>query len=106
MIAGHVEIFSLVPDLVHLLGMSKNSARAVAHNRALLPAPLKQLVKNFDIFLRDFVTIVVTAKASLPNVLGSALQIGGDDVPTDAAFRQMVERREAPGERIGMLERG
>src|SRR5258707_15236628 len=100
MIAGHVEVFSLVPDLMDLLGMSENTARAIPHNRALLPAALEQLVEDFDIFLGDLVAIVVSAEAFLPDVLRSALKIRGDDIPADASFRQMVGGREAPGERI------
>src|ERR1700719_244700 len=106
MIAGHVEIFALVPNLMDLLGMSKDSARAIPHHRAFLPAALEQLVEDFDIFLGDLVPVVVSAEASLPDVLGAALEVGRDNVPADAAFRQMIGGREAPGERIGMLERG
>jgi hypothetical protein len=101
MIAGHVEIFSLVSNFMDLLGMSKNTARTIAHNRAFLPAPLEELVEDFDIFFGNLVAIVVAAKSSLSDVLGAALEIGCDDVPPDPALRQMVRGREAPRERIG-----
>jgi hypothetical protein len=106
MIAGHVERFALVPDLMDLLGMRKNTARAIPHNRAFLPAALERLVEDFDIFLGDLVAIVVPTETSLPDVLGAALEIGRDDVPTDTALRQVVGGRKPPRERIGMLERG
>src|SRR5882757_2723725 len=106
MIAGHVEVFSLVPDLMDLLGMSENTARAIPHNRAFLPAALEQLVEDFDIFLGNLIAVVVSAQASLADVLRAALEIGCHNLPADAALRQMVGGRERPRERIGMLERG
>src|ERR1700677_2027405 len=106
MIAGHVEVFSLVPDLVDLLGMSENAACAIPHNRAVLPAALEQLVEDFDIFLSDLVAIVVSTQAALPDVFRATLKVGGDDIPADAALRQVVGGREASGERIRMLKRG
>ena len=106
MIARHVEEFALVADLVNLLGMGEDARVAVAHDRALLPAALPELVEHLDIFVGDFVAVVVGACAGLADILGAALEIGRDDVPADAPLGVMIGGRQAPGERIGMLEGG
>ena len=38
------------------------------------------------------------------NILGTAVQIRGDDVPAGAALGEVVQRREAAGEGVGVLE--
>ena len=40
----------------------------------------------------------------VPVVARRALQVARDDVPADAAVGQVVERRHAPGEGVGVLE--
>ena len=91
-IAGNVEVFPLVTDLMHLLGIGEDALLAVADDGALLPAALEQLVEDFDIFLGHLIPVVVATQPALTDILGAALEIGGDDVPADAAFG-MDDRR-------------
>ena len=93
MITWNVEEFALVADLVNLIGIGEDAPAAVADDRALLPATLKQLVEHFDIFGGHFVTVVVPAQSALPDILGAALQIGRDDIPADAALGVMIGGR-------------
>src|SRR4029453_16726953 len=97
-IAGDLEELALVPDLVNLLRPGEDAPRAIADDRALLPAALEQLVENLDILVRHLVAVVVPAQAALADVLGAALEIGGDDVPADAALAEVVGGGEAPRE--------
>jgi hypothetical protein len=93
MIAGDVEEFALVTDLVNLVGVGEDALPAVADDRAILPATLKQLVEHFDVFGRDFIAVIVPAQSALPNVLGTALQVRRDDVPADASLGVMISGR-------------
>ena len=84
--------------------IGEDAPGAVAEHRIVLPASFPQLVADLHIFVGDVVAIVVRALAAKTNILRAAIEIGGDDVPAGAALGQMVERREAARERVGVLE--
>jgi hypothetical protein len=93
MIAGDVEEFALVTDLVNLVGVGEDALAAVADDRALFPATLKQLVEHLDIFGRDLVAVIVPAQSALPDILGAALEVRRDDIPADAPLGVMIGGR-------------
>ena len=104
LIARHVEILALVPDLMNFLGVGEDATVTVADDGTLFPAAFQQLVENLDIFGGDVIAVVVAPEPALADVLRTTLQIGGDDVPADASLCVMVRRRDTPGECVGMLE--
>ncbi|MNZ94136.1 hypothetical protein D3C78_1132370 [compost metagenome] len=102
--AGHLEVLAVVLDLVDLGRVGEQAALAVAYHRVLLPAALEQLVEHLQVFVGVVVALVVAAQRLLAEVARAAVQVGGDDVPADAALGQMVQGGEAAGERIRVLE--
>ena len=106
MVARHLEELSLVPDLVDHLGVGEDPPLAVAHDCSFLPATLEQLVGDLHVLLGHLVAVVVPAQAALAYVLGPALEVGSDDVPTDAAAGVVVGGGEPAGEGVRVLERG
>ncbi|MNV84529.1 hypothetical protein D3C71_1784080 [compost metagenome] len=103
--ARHLEVFADVLDLVDLARIAENPPFAITQNGALFPAALPQFVANLQILFGKVVPGVVFGLGFLPKILGAALQVGSDDVPAGAALGQVIESRQAPGERIRMLER-
>ncbi|MNE03856.1 hypothetical protein D3C87_948930 [compost metagenome] len=106
MITRHLEIFALVADLVNLGGIGEDAPVTVAQHRAFFPASLEKLVEHFDIFGGDFVAVIVTAQAALADILRTAFQIGGHDIPADPAFGVVIGGRESARKCVGMFERG
>ncbi|CAJ2926284.1 Uncharacterised protein [Burkholderia pseudomallei] len=103
--ARHVVIAAAMVDRMHLRRLGEHAARGVAHDRAVLPRTFPQLVANLEILVGDRVALVVIRLPRQPEVARGAVEIRRDDVPADAPARQMIERRHAPRERIGMLIR-
>ncbi|KGC34693.1 hypothetical protein DO62_3207 [Burkholderia pseudomallei] len=103
--ARHVVIAAAMADRMHLRRLGEHAARGVAHDRAVLPRTFPQLVANLEILVGDRVALVVIRLPRQPEVARGAVEIRRDDVPADAPARQMIERRHASRERIGMLIR-
>lgn len=102
--ARHVEMLAGMADRMNLVGMSEDAGFAVADDSPILPAALPQLVANLEIFLGKIVAIVMFRLGRLADIECAAVEIGGDDIPADASLSQVVERRDAAGESVGMLE--
>ena len=96
-------ILALVLDAMHFGGIGENAARAVAQHGIVLPASFPELVDHLHIFVGDVVAVVMRGLLVLAGAAGRAVEIAGHDVPADAPFGQMVERRHPPRERIGRL---
>ena len=90
---------------MHLRGIGEDAARAVAQHRVVFPAAFPELVDHLHILLGDGVAVVMRGLPVLPGAARGAVEIAGDDVPSDAALGEMVERRHAARERVGRLER-
>src|SRR6202167_4648244 len=103
--AGHLEVPAFMADRVDLVRIGKHAPSPIAQHRAVLPASFPRLVADLHILVGDVVAVVVCALPAKANILGAAIEIGGDDVPASAALREMVQRREAARERVGVLER-
>src|ERR1700733_1274177 len=84
--------------------IGEDAPGTVAKHRIVLPASFPQLVADLHIFFGDVIAIIVRALAAKANILGAAIKIGGDDVPAGASLCQMVQRREAAREGVGVLE--
>ncbi|OEI67391.1 hypothetical protein Cus16_2991 [Curtobacterium sp. ER1/6] len=104
--AGHVEVRAVVLDRVDLRGVGEDARLAVLDDGVVLPRPLPQLVEHLEVLVGHVVAVVVAQLVGVAHVPGGTRQVPGDDVPADAALRQVVERRHAPRERIGVLVRG
>src|SRR5471032_1438570 len=103
--ARHLEMFSDVSNLMDLARVAEDSPLAIAQDRALFPAAFPELVADLQILFGEVVTGVVFGLVFLPEVIRAALQIRSDDVPASATPGQVIEGRQATGERIRMLER-
>ncbi|BAK11638.1 hypothetical protein PAJ_1558 [Pantoea ananatis AJ13355] len=103
--ARYLEKRSLMINGVHLIGIAENMTLAIAYHGIILPTAFQQLVYHLQIFVGVVITRIVAGLADLSQIAGSAFQIGGNDIPADPTFGQMIQRRHAPGKRIGMLKR-
>ena len=96
-------VVALVPDAMHLRRIGEDAARAVAQHGVVLPAAFPELVDHLHIFVGDVVAVVMRGLLVLAGAARGAVEIAGHDVPADAAFGEMVERRHPPRKRIGRL---
>ncbi len=103
--AGHLEVFAQVLDLVDLARIAEQLALAIAQDRAVFPTAFPELVADLQVLFGVVITRVMFGLGALAEVLRPALQVGGDDIPAGTALGQVVEGRQATGERIRMLER-
>lgn len=78
----------------------------VADDGVVLPRALPQLVEDLEVLVGVVVAGVVGGLVGLAHVAGGGGQVSRDDVPADAAPGEVVERRDATGERIRVLEAG
>ena len=87
-----------------LLGSAKMPRARSRNDGVVFPAAFPELVDHLHIFVRDVVAVVVARSACpCPAPRRGAVEIAGDDVPADPPLGQMIERRHAPGKRIGRL---
>lgn len=77
----------------------------IRNHCAVIQAALPQLVTDLQVLLGDVVPAVVSLLRAHSEVENATVEVGGDDVPGDPPTGEMVERRHAPGEGIGVLER-
>jgi hypothetical protein len=84
-------------DLADLLGLSEHAAFAVADDGIIVPAALPELVNHLHVLVGYVVTQIVAGLLVETGALSSAFEVACDDIPTSPAFRQMVQRRHAPG---------
>ena len=87
------------------LGVGEHAAECVGLHGVVRPTAFPQFVHDLHIFARDVVAIVVRGLLVAPGAPRGAVEIAGDDVPTDAPIREVIERRHAAREIIGRLER-
>src|ERR1700751_2260985 len=87
-------------DAMDFFGPRENAARAIPHHRIIFPAPLPEFVHDLHILAGDFVTSVMGGLPVQADALGSAVQIAGDDIPSHAPLRKMIECRHPPCKRI------
>ena len=103
--AAHLEIFPLVVEHMHLLGVEIDAAVDVTDEGVVgetVPQPGDHVVE----LARPVVALVMLhllVEAEIQRRVGVR---GGDDVPAGAAAAEMVERGEAPGDVIGRVESG
>ncbi len=96
---GDLEELALVGDPVDLRGVGEDPGGAVADDGVVLPAALPELVTDLEVLVGDVVAVVVGHLGGLAEVAGAAVEVGGDDVPADAAVGEVVERRHPGGRR-------
>jgi hypothetical protein len=63
------------------------------------------LYRTLGVLVGDVVAVGVGGDRVQAVVAGGALEVAGDDVPADAALREVVERGHPARERVRMLER-
>ena len=90
MVAGHVEVFAVVTYLMDLLGMRKDAIVTIPDHGVFFPASLEKLVQHFNIFRCHFIAVRVLAQAAFTDILRAAFQIRRDDIPSHAAFGEVI----------------
>ena len=90
-------------NLVHPVASRVDPPRRIAHDRAVFPAAFPKLVDDLHVVVGDVIAFVMLPLLRQAHRAGSAVLETGDDVPTDPAVRQMVERGEFAREKIGRL---
>ena len=104
MLSVNVEVFAVVVNLMNLLGMREDAGVAVAHDRAIFPAALPQLVHHRHVFIADLVAGIVSGLIDTADAARRTVEIAGDDVPSHAPVGEVVQARHAAGELIRRLE--
>lgn len=95
----------VVAHAAHLVGPREHARVAVADHRVVVPAPFPQLVDGLHVVVRARVALVVPDLPREAHAARRAVEVAGHDVPADAAFRQVIERRHSPREQIRRLVR-
>src|SRR5690349_16553946 len=95
---------AFVPDTMDLRRIGKHARFAVAADRVILPTAFPELVDGGEKILRRVVAFVMDASGGQTHPARTTVEIAGHDVPADPSFGEMIERREAAGELIRMLE--
>src|SRR5471032_3581122 len=77
---------------------------AITQDRALLPTAFPELVANLQVLLGKVITGVMLSLVFLTEIFRAAIQVRSDDVPAGAALGQVIEGRQASGERVRVFE--
>ena len=101
------KVFAVVAHVVDLARVGVDAPPAILDHRIVLPAGLPQLVAHRQILVANVVALVVFGQARLAETPPGALQVGGHDIPGDAALGQMVEGRDGSGKgkRVALQDR-
>ena len=102
--AGHLVVLPLVPDRVDLGPVGEHAAFAVPLDRPLLPGALPQLVHDLHVLVGHVVAFVMARLLVQADVHRCAVEIGRNDVPGNATFCEVIQRRQATCQQIGVLE--
>ncbi len=103
--AAHAEILSLVIEHVHLGGIEIQALFDIAHKSVVgegIPQPGDDVIE----FTRALVAFGVLHMVVEPEIQRGVGIGSGDDIPPRAAAGNMIERGEAAGDVIGLVERG
>ena len=103
--ARHLEVFADVLDFVDFARIAEDPALAIAQDCTLLPTAFPEFVANLQVLFGEVVASVVFRLVFLPEVLRTAFQVRGHDVPTRAALGQVIEGRQTTGKRIRVFKR-
>ena len=103
--AAHREVFALVVEHVHLVGVEEHAALDVADEGVVGPA-VPQAGDDVVELAGALVALVVLHVLVHAEVERGVRIGGGDDVPAGAAVAQVIERGEAARDVIGRVEGG
>ena len=87
-------------DLADFIGIGVATIGFILHQCIILPAAFPQLVGDIEKLIGLIVAAIVRQQLLLAHGTRGAIEITGDDVPAEAPFGQMIERRKAARERI------
>ena len=102
---AHGEIFALVIEHVHFRRVEKEPGFDVAHERVVgegIPQARHHVVE----LARPLVALGMLHVVVEPEIQRGIRVGGGDDIPARTTARDVVERSKAPGDVIGLVERG
>ena len=97
-------MLALVAHLMNHVAPCEDAVRGVAHDRAILPATLPELVDDLHIFVGEIVAIIMGQIGLHAHGARRAVLKARDHIPAHAAMGQVIERREAPRQQVGLLE--
>lgn len=90
-------------DRGHLGRSGENARGPVNDDGIVLPSAFPELVDDLQEFVGNRIALVMRNLGVVAQIAGSTFQRRGDNVPADAATRQMVERRQLASQRIGLF---
>ena len=103
---GHPEVAAVVVDVVDAGGVDVDPPLGVADDGVVVPGVLPELVADLEVLGGHVVALVMGGLLAGAEVAGSAVGVGGDQVPAHAAAGEVVEAREAPGHRVRVVVGG
>ncbi len=84
--AGHLEEFTLMIYRMDFIRVAENMTFTIAQDRAIFPASLQQLIDNLQIFIGIVVARIMVGLSLMSDITRTAFQIGGYNIPANAAF--------------------
>src|SRR3974377_1946198 len=82
----------------YALRISVDALSAITLYRVVSPPAFPQCVNPLQVFVRQVIPIVMLHLSSETHGARRAIQVAGDDVPSDAAAGEMIQCRHATGE--------
>ncbi len=103
---GNLEMGAKVIDVTNFRRVGVDAALAVLDDRIVVPRAFPKFIEHIEVFVRDFITVVVRNLALEAEIARGVRQVGRDNVPGDTTFRQVVERAHPARERKrGLISR-
>lgn len=92
-------------DRMHAGKIGVTARCGIGEHGTVLPT-VPQPDDDLDEFFRAPVAILMRRQIGEAEVARRSVVLGGDDIPCRTTAADMVQRREAPGNMIGVIERG
>ena len=86
-----IELLAMMVHWAHPPRIGVNAALAITHYSVVRPTALPQRVDDLQIFVRQIIAVVMFHLRSEAHRARRTVEIAGDDVPADAAARQMIQ---------------
>ncbi len=102
-VAVDLVVTALMLDPVDLARIGKHTRGLVAFDGVILTSYLPKACTAPPCIIGPLVAFIVLKLRIESHRAGGAVEIAGDDIPTDAAACEVIEGREAPGEKIWRL---
>src|SRR5208282_6357473 len=93
-----MELSAVMVHQPHPSRIGVDAPSAITLYRVVRPTALPQRVDHLQVFVRQVIPVVMLHLRIETHRARGAVQVAGDDVPPDAATREMIQCRHATGE--------